>query len=120
MSLSSIATTFPAVFKSSSLPSLTKLEGETNPEIESRSILRTMTFLCVEGMKFGGWQQNEWVRDRPIRSAVDLVPNFYIAQSFLVGFSHFSAKIREKARCSSQNINIVLFSLAFRKPSQEV
>ena len=31
-----------------------ELRGETYPETESRSILRTITFLCVEGMESGG------------------------------------------------------------------
>src|SRR6266852_9884841 len=43
-------TNLPLVFSSSSLPSLTKLEGETYPCTASRSSLRTITFLWVEGM----------------------------------------------------------------------
>src|ERR1039458_873082 len=46
-----MATTLPEVLSNSSLPSTTKLAGETNPLIESRSCLRTTTFLWVEGME---------------------------------------------------------------------
>src|SRR5690349_18822570 len=42
--------TVPEVLSTSTLPSLTNWVGETYPETESRSILRTMTFLCVEGI----------------------------------------------------------------------
>src|SRR3974390_684430 len=51
----SIAITVPEVFSNSSLPSLTNCAGDTYPETESRSIFRTMTFLCVEGMKTWRW-----------------------------------------------------------------
>src|SRR5579864_6801634 len=46
----SIEITVPEVFKSSSLPSCTNCSGDTYPETVSRSILRTITFLCVEGI----------------------------------------------------------------------
>ena len=50
----SIEITVPEVFSNSSLPSCTNCAGDTYPETVSRSILRTITFLCVEGMK-GQW-----------------------------------------------------------------
>src|SRR5215467_8027814 len=52
MSVRSIATTFPAVFKTSNLPWWTKLAGATYPLSVSRSILRTMTFLWVEDISY--------------------------------------------------------------------
>jgi hypothetical protein len=50
MSRSSMLTTLPAVFNISNLPSFTKAPAATNPFTESRSIFRTTTFLCVEGI----------------------------------------------------------------------
>src|SRR5579872_1041521 len=43
--------TVPLVFRTSTLPSWMNWVGETYPETESRSILRTITFLCVEGIE---------------------------------------------------------------------
>jgi hypothetical protein len=42
------------VFRTSTLPSFTNAVGDTYPDTESRSIFRTMTFLCVEGIKEQG------------------------------------------------------------------
>src|SRR5206468_8168627 len=51
MSVSSMATTLPEVFNNSNLPSRTKCAEATYPFKESRSALRTITFLWVEGME---------------------------------------------------------------------
>src|SRR5450432_3522890 len=51
-SLKSIATTFPAVFSTSTLPSEIKA-ADTYPLTVSRSIFRTITFLCVVPICWG-------------------------------------------------------------------
>src|SRR5689334_8797634 len=93
MSRRSMPTTFPLVFKSSSLPSWTKLAGARYPFTVSRSVLRTTTFLWVEGMLGRG----------TVLSACR--------------FSHFYCpqRCRMYVPCS-QTVNVVLFSWSCRIP----
>src|ERR1017187_2076156 len=96
-----MATTLPEVLSNSSLPSTTKLAGATNPLMESRSCLRTITFLCVEGMGWGAF--------KPAKGAASQMAGNEAPDE---DFRTFSRKADRLCLHSSQTVNLVLFSLA--------
>src|SRR5215469_10903199 len=107
ISRKSIAITVPEVFSTSTLPSLTSCVGDRYPETESRSIFRTITFLCVEGME----------RQRSVNGGLWIEGMVFPSSHFPLPSSHCSlpsdSRIFPRQTCgirlgSSQNINLVL------------
>ena len=54
---------------------LDELGRRTYPETESRSILRTITFLCVEGMESGPWTSDSGWTFRPAKTGPSYLRN---------------------------------------------